>query len=47
MDGKINYYFCAAWEQEQNAIKNLEEFKEYLNETQSLFNNSVEVKIEP
>ena len=46
MDGKLNYYFCAAWEQEQNAIQNLEEFKKYLNETQSLFNNPLEIKIE-
>ncbi len=37
--GKIDYYFCAAWEQEQNGIKNLDEFKNYLNETQSLLNN--------
>ncbi len=31
--GKLNYYFAAAWEQEPNGIKNLDEFKTYLNQT--------------
>jgi len=36
---KVEYYFCAAWEQEQYAIKNISEFTTYLNETQMLLNN--------
>jgi len=42
---KVDYYFCAAWEQEENAIKNLDEFKSYLNETQRLLNNPPQIEI--
>ncbi len=45
-DGKTKYYFCAAWEQEENGIKNLDQFKKYLNEIQLLLNNPLIVKIE-
>ncbi len=31
-NGKLNYYFAAAWEQEPNGIKNISEFKDYLNQ---------------
>jgi hypothetical protein len=44
-NGKIDYYFCAAWEQEENAIKNLDEFKIYLSETQQLMNNPLKIEI--
>jgi hypothetical protein len=44
-NGKVDYYFCAAWEQEENAIKNLDEFEDYLNETQQLLNNPLAVEI--
>lgn len=46
MNGKTHYYFCAAWEQEENGIKNLEQFKEYLFQTQQLLNNPIIVTIE-
>lgn len=42
-DNKTEFYFCAAWEQEQDGIKNLEEFKNYLMEVQSLLNNPLTV----
>jgi len=45
VNGKIDYYFCAAWEQEQYAIKNQEEFKNYLQETQLLLNNPPTIEI--
>ena len=44
-NGRVSYYFCAAWEQEENAIKNIEQFKNYLNETQQLLNNPLTVEI--
>lgn len=44
-NGKAEYYFCAAWEQEENAIKNLDEFKSYLGETQKLLNNPPQIEI--
>ena len=31
--GKLNYYFASAWQQEPNGIKNIREFKKYLNNT--------------
>jgi len=43
-NNKTEYYFCAAWEQEQHGIRNLEEFKNYLKEIQSLLNNPLIVK---
>ena len=33
LNGKMNYYFCAAWEQEPNGIKNEVQFIKYLDET--------------
>lgn len=45
-DGKTQYYFCAAWEQEENGIRNLDQFKKYLNEIQLFLNNPLIVKIE-
>ncbi len=44
-NGKVDYYFCAAWEQEGQAIKNLDGFKNYLNETQLILNNPPTVEI--
>ena len=44
-NGKVDYYFCAAWEQEENAIKNLDEFKKYLDETQQLLNNPLAIEV--
>lgn len=32
LNGKINYYFCAAWDQEPNGIKNETQFIKYLDE---------------
>ena len=43
--GKLSYYFCAAWEQEEFGIKNSDQFKKYLDETQELLNNPVDVEI--
>ncbi len=43
--GKVTYYFAAAWEQEENGIKNIEEFKNYLVETVQSLNHPVIVKI--
>jgi len=45
-DGRIEYYFCAAWEQEPNGIKNRNEFIKYLDDTLELLNNPPVVKIE-
>jgi hypothetical protein len=44
-NGKIDYYFCAAWEQEENGIKNFDNFKKYLNQTQQLLNNPPTIEI--
>lgn len=44
-DGKVKYYFAAAWEQEENGIKNLEEFKNYLELTIKVLNNPVIVEL--
>ncbi len=38
-DKKVEYYFCAAWEQEPNGIKSEQEFIEYLNNTLIILNN--------
>lgn len=43
---KTHYFFCAAWEQEENGIKNIKQFKEYLFQTQQLLNNPIIVTIE-
>jgi len=44
VDGKIIYYFCAAWEKEQQGIKSKEEFLSYLNNTMEKLNNPVSVE---
>jgi len=44
-NGKILYYFAAAWEQEENGIKNIEQFKNYLDETVQRLNTPVIVEI--
>lgn len=44
-DGKLSYYFCAAWEQEEFAINNLDDFKKYLEETRLLLNKPLEIEI--
>jgi hypothetical protein len=41
----VIYYFAAAWEQEENGIKNIDEFKNYLDETLQTLNNPVIVEI--
>ena len=43
--GKVDYYFCAAWEQEENGIKNFDDFKNYLSQTQQLLNNPPTIEI--
>ena len=45
INGKVGYYFAAAWEQEENGIKNIDEFKKYLDETIQILNNPVIVEI--
>jgi len=44
-NGKVTYYFAAAWEQEENGIRNLEEFKIYLEEIVKVLNNPVIVDL--
>lgn len=44
-NGNVTYYFAAAWEQEENGIKNIDEFKKYLDETLISLNNPVIVEI--
>lgn len=44
-NGDVTYYFAAAWEQEENGIKNIDEFKKYLEETLITLNNPVIVEI--
>ena len=43
--GKVTYYFLAAWEQEPDGIQNLEEFRNYLEETITGMNNPIIVKL--
>ncbi len=43
-NGNVTYYFAAAWEQEENGIKNINEFKKYLDETLITLNNPVIVE---
>ncbi|NWF89335.1 MAG: DUF4861 family protein [Ignavibacteriaceae bacterium] len=44
-NGKAEYYYCAAWEQEEKGIKNLDEFKNYLNQTLMILNNPLQIEI--
>jgi len=41
---KLEYYFCAAWEQEPNGIKTQEEFEKYLKDVVEELNNPVTVE---
>lgn len=43
-NGKLEYYFAAAWQQEFNGIKNQNEFEKYLNETIQELNNPLKVE---
>ena len=43
--GKVNYYFCAAWDQEPNGIKNETQFIKYLDETIEVLDNPCVVEI--
>ncbi len=43
-DGKVKYYFAAAWIQEKEGITNIEEFNNYLNETIQTLNNPIKVE---
>lgn len=45
-DKKSRYYFAAAWEQEMNGIKTLNEFQNYLNEEIKKLANPIEVILE-
>ncbi|NLT50242.1 MAG: DUF4861 domain-containing protein [Ignavibacteria bacterium] len=42
-NGKLTYYFCAAWEKEPEGIKNKKEFIEYLESVINELNNPVKV----
>jgi hypothetical protein len=46
VNGRLQYYFAAAWEEEPNGIKNENEFQSYLNKTVEELNNPVEAIIE-
>ena len=39
VNGLVEYYFCAAWEQEPNGIKDRNQFIEYLDDTLEQLNN--------
>jgi len=45
-NGKVEYYFCAAWEQEPNGIKTRNEFINYLDEMMKHLNYPPVVKID-
>lgn len=42
--GNTEYYFCAAWEQEENGIKNFEQFKIYLDQILVSLNNPIQIE---
>lgn len=42
-EGKLLYYFAAAWQQEPHGIKNFQEFRTYLNETILKLDNPIEI----
>ncbi len=42
-NGKLTYYFLAAWQQEVDGIKNIEEFKNYLENILLVLNNPIEI----
>lgn len=41
---KLNYYFGSAWQKEMNGIKNLEQFKKYLDYTATRLSNPITIK---
>ncbi len=43
-NGRLTYYFLAAWEQEPDGIKNLEAFEAYLNQTITALNAPVMIE---
>ncbi|MFQ6113537.1 MAG: DUF4861 family protein, partial [bacterium] len=43
-NGRLTYYFLAAWEQEPNGIRTQEKFLEYLNQSIKKLNNPIQVK---
>jgi len=43
-NNELEYYFAAAWENEKEGIKNINEFREYLETTITLLNNPLLVK---
>jgi hypothetical protein len=45
-NNEVTYYFCAAWEQEPNGIKNIADFEEYLNEVLNKLNNPLQISYE-
>jgi len=45
-NGNVEYYFCAAWDQEPDGIKNRNEFIQYLDNTLEQLNNPLIIKIE-
>jgi len=44
-NGKVNYYFAAAWEKEPGGIKTEQQFIDYLNDTVNKLDNPVEIRI--
>ena len=42
-EGKLKYYFAAAWQQEQNGIRTLEEFRSYLESVTKKLDNPIRV----
>ncbi len=44
-DGKLDYYFAGAWDQEPDGIKNKEEFQKYLENTIKEFDNPVSIDL--
>jgi len=46
IDNEVTYYFCAAWQQEPNGIKNINEFEEYLNTVLNKLNNPLHIAYE-
>jgi hypothetical protein len=43
-DNGLEYYFAAAWEKEKDGIKNINEFRDYLENTITLLNNPLQVE---
>lgn len=46
INNEVTYYFCAAWQQEPNGIKNITEFEEYLNTVLNKLNNPLHIAYE-